>query len=51
MRLILPLAFFALVAYIGGNALVAGVKVTKGYSDRMAETICKVSYTAQQSCR
>jgi len=47
----LPLACFALIAYIGGNALLAGVRVTKGYSDRMAETICKVSYTAEQSCR
>ena len=44
-RLIFPLASLALCLWVGGNALSAGLQITKAYSDRLAVTMCEVSET------
>jgi hypothetical protein len=44
-RLILPLGTLALALWVGGNALSAGLQITKAYSDRLAVTMCEVSAT------
>jgi hypothetical protein len=44
-RLIFPLSALALCLYVGGNALSAGLQITKSYSDRLAVTMCEVSET------
>ena len=46
--IILPLSALALILYVGGNALSAGLQITKSYSDRLAVTMCEVSET---NCR
>ena len=45
MRAILPLTFAALCLWIGGNALSAGLQITKAHADRLAVTMCQVSET------
>ena len=42
-RLILPLSAFAVILYVGGNALSAGLQITKTHADRLAVTMCEVS--------
>lgn len=44
-RLILPLSTLALCLWVGGNALSAGLQISKAYSDRLAVTMCEVSQT------
>jgi len=44
-RLILPLSALALTLWVGGNALSAGLQITKGYADRLAVEMCEVSET------
>jgi hypothetical protein len=45
MRAILPLTFAAVAFWIGGNALSAGLQITKAHADRLAVTMCEVSET------
>jgi len=42
-RLILPLTFTAIALWVGGNALAAGLQITKAHADRLAVTMCEVS--------
>ena len=44
-RLIFPLGTLALALWIGGNALSAGLQITKAHADRLAVTMCEVSQT------
>ena len=44
-RLIFPLTMTAIALWVGGNALAAGLQITKAYSDRLAVTMCEVSQT------
>ena len=44
-RLILPLSALALTLWVGGNALSAGLQITKAHADRLAVTMCEVSET------
>ena len=44
-RLILPLGALALTLWVGGNALSAGLQITKAHADRLAVTMCEVSET------
>jgi hypothetical protein len=46
-RLIVPLTTAALCFWIGGNALSAGLQITKAHADRLAVTMCEVT----QDCR
>ena len=46
-RLIVPAAFAAIALWIGGNALAAGLQITKAHADRLAVTMCEVT----QDCR
>ena len=45
MRSLFPLAFCALALWVGGNALSAGLQITKAHADRLAVTMCQVSET------
>jgi hypothetical protein len=44
-RLIFPLSAIALTLWVGGNALSAGLQITKAHADRLAVTMCEVSET------
>jgi hypothetical protein len=43
----LPLFYFALVFWVGGNLMGAAAQVAKAHADRLAVTVCEVS----QDCR
>ena len=44
-RLILPLTMLGITLWVGGNALSAGLQITKAHADRLAVTMCEVSET------
>jgi hypothetical protein len=46
-RLILPLTMMGICLWVGGNALSAGLQITKANADRLAVAMCEVS----QDCR
>lgn len=42
-RLVLPLTTFAILFWIGGNVLTAGLQISKANADRLADKMCQVT--------